>query len=223
VLRAAFGRWGLPARLRVDNGHPWASRGDLPTELGLWLAGLGVAVVYNPPRRPQANGVVERSQEVGQRWADTGRLASAEAVQAEIDAVDRHQREAFPDPEHSRAALFPALAHSGRAYEPAREAESWRIERVRAALAAYAVVRRVNARGLVSVYGRNHYVGRRHAGLAAYVRFDEAAGDWLFELAGGPAIGRAAAGITYEAILAREITERSRDRGKTPVASTGSS
>ena len=29
-LRAAFARWGLPHRLRVDNGKPWGSWSDLP-------------------------------------------------------------------------------------------------------------------------------------------------------------------------------------------------
>ena len=34
TLRHAFERWGLPGRIRVDNGYPWVSTGDLPTELG---------------------------------------------------------------------------------------------------------------------------------------------------------------------------------------------
>ena len=40
VLRETFGRWGLPTRIRVDNGTPWRSKGDLPTDLGLWLSAL---------------------------------------------------------------------------------------------------------------------------------------------------------------------------------------
>ena len=59
-LRLAFARWGRPGRLRVDNGTPWgAARGDLPTDLGLWLAGLEIGVDYNPPATPQDNGVIE--------------------------------------------------------------------------------------------------------------------------------------------------------------------
>src|SRR5205823_7991421 len=61
-FRRAFARWGLPQRIRVDNGVPWGSDDGGPTELACWLVGLGVGVVWNPPRRPQANGVVERSQ-----------------------------------------------------------------------------------------------------------------------------------------------------------------
>jgi hypothetical protein len=41
-LRRAFARWGRPEQVRVDNGTPWGARGELPTGLVLWLAGLGV-------------------------------------------------------------------------------------------------------------------------------------------------------------------------------------
>jgi transposase InsO family protein len=78
--REALARWGRPARIRVDHGHPWGSRGDLPTELGRWLLGLGIELVYNPPRQPQKNGVVERSQEVAPRWADPACCRDALAV-----------------------------------------------------------------------------------------------------------------------------------------------
>ncbi|MBV8318944.1 MAG: DDE-type integrase/transposase/recombinase, partial [Planctomycetaceae bacterium] len=68
MLRRIFQRWGLPDRLRVDNGHPWGSQNDLPTDLALWLIGLGVNMIWNKPRCPQMNGVVERSQGVTQQW-----------------------------------------------------------------------------------------------------------------------------------------------------------
>src|SRR2546421_7119678 len=84
-LRATFARWGLPRRLRVDNGVPWGSPGDLPTDLVLWLAGLGVPVRSNPPRRPQDNGVVERAQGVGKRWAEPQTAESAEQLQATLE------------------------------------------------------------------------------------------------------------------------------------------
>src|SRR5438067_1877559 len=53
VLREVFGTWGLPGRLRVDNGAPWGGWNDLPTDLALWLIGLGVDLTWNPPARPQ--------------------------------------------------------------------------------------------------------------------------------------------------------------------------
>ena len=40
-LRCALGRWGIPKSIRVDNGSPWGSTGELPTDLSLWLIGWG--------------------------------------------------------------------------------------------------------------------------------------------------------------------------------------
>lgn len=129
ALRRAFSRRGLPARIRVDNGYPWASTGDLPTEPGLWLIGLGVGLVADRPRRPQDNGAVEDTQGTGKRWAEPPRCRSAAELQRRLDAMDRHQREAFPEASQSRMRLFPGLAHSGRPYARSREAALWRADR----------------------------------------------------------------------------------------------
>ena len=133
--------------------------------------------------------------------------------------MDQNQRKAFPEPSRSRGQLFPSLAHSGRACRPAEEAILWQEARLWQKLAESAVVRQINARGLISVSGRNSYVGRRYAGQAAYVRFDAATGEWLFELVAGPVIDRQPAQLSLEAILGRRVTHR--HRGKTPVASGG--
>jgi transposase InsO family protein len=63
-LRRAWERWGLPRVVQVDNGSPWGSWSDLPPPLALWLIGLGLELAWIPPRRPQRNGVVERSHGV---------------------------------------------------------------------------------------------------------------------------------------------------------------
>jgi hypothetical protein len=215
ALRRAFETWGLPGRIRVDNGQPWvAPTGDLPTALGLWLWGLGVDLVPNRVGRPEDNGAVEGSQRTGQRWADPPRCGSAAELQRQLDAMDRHQREGFPDAAHSRLRLFPGLAHSGRAFHRAGEAARWQLGRVREKLAEYAVVRQVNARGLVSIYGRNYAVARRYAGESVYVRLDAESGDWLIERADCPLIGRYPAELSREAILGRRVTGRHHGRAR---------
>src|SRR2546426_11199996 len=67
VFRGLFERWGRPQRLRVGNGAPGGPGDDLPSPLLLWLIGLGIAAVYNPPGRPTGdakggrnNGTVDR-------------------------------------------------------------------------------------------------------------------------------------------------------------------
>lgn len=59
-MRKVFARWGLPERLRGDNGAPWGRWNDLPPVLALWWRGLGIALIWNHARRPQENGFVER-------------------------------------------------------------------------------------------------------------------------------------------------------------------
>jgi hypothetical protein len=76
VLRKLFRLYGLPQGLRVDNGSPLGSGSDLPTDLALWLIGLGVDMPWNHPNRPQENGVVERSQGTGQCWAEPNACSS---------------------------------------------------------------------------------------------------------------------------------------------------
>jgi transposase InsO family protein len=185
-LRVAFGRWGLPGRLRVDNGKPWGSWSDLPPALALWSIGLGITMLWNDPRRPQQNGVVERSQGTAKRWAEPHACHTVAQFQARLDEDDRLQRERYPLAQgRSRWELFPGLAHTGRCYQEAEEESSWSLERVGDHLAGYAVPRQVDRQGKVSVYNRNLYVGVVHAGQQVRVQFDPDQRQWLISDSAG--------------------------------------
>jgi hypothetical protein len=124
----------------------------LPTDLVLWLAGLAVAVQANPPRRPQDNGVVERSQGTGKRWGDPAFCATVAQLQTGVDEADRIQREEYPNRAgRSRLEVFPELTHSGRPYTRDEEPTVWDRERARQCLAQFGVIRTVNGSGGVSV------------------------------------------------------------------------
>jgi hypothetical protein len=180
VLRKAFGRWGMPLRLRVDNGTPWGSLGDLPTDLALWLLGLDIETWTNPPRRPQENGVVERSQGTGKRWAEPGACTDATELQQRLREMDLIQREEYPSlAGRSRLAAYPELKHSGRPYCRSWERMHWSLDRVLAHLAGYVVPRKVDKSGTVSLYNRNHYVGKLHAGKQVYVALDPLRREWV--------------------------------------------
>lgn len=75
-LQAVFERYGLPARINVDNGPPWGGAGAIKdglTELTVWLIRVGVTVSHSRPYHPQTNGKVERfnrtlnTEVIGQR------------------------------------------------------------------------------------------------------------------------------------------------------------
>jgi hypothetical protein len=166
--------------LRVDNGAPWGTRGDLPTDLELWLLGVEVRVDPNPPRRPQDNGVVERSQGTGKRWGEPWTCDSPGELQRRLQVMDEIQRQAYPSIDgQSRWTAFPGLVHSGRAYTPEWEEAHWSLARVAAALARYAVRRRVDSSGTISLHNRRHYIGVIHRKKYVYVMFDPETHEWI--------------------------------------------
>ncbi len=166
--------------MRIDNGVPWGSDDGHPTELACWLIGLGVEMVWNPPRRPQANGVIERSQGVAKCWVEPWTCADAAELQGRVDATDRLQRESYAGPgELQRWQAFPALAHSGPPYRRDAEDDLWDLYRVKYHLAQYVVRRKVDPLGKVSIYNRPRPVGRAWIGKVVNVGFDAEDRCWV--------------------------------------------
>lgn len=207
----AFTRWGRPERLRVDNGTPWgAARGDLPTDLGLWLVGLGVGLDYNPPATPQDNGVVERSQGTAKRWAEPQACDTPEELRRHLGEMDEIQRGEYPSiGGRSRLEAYPGLAHSGRAYTPAWEEANWSLEAVATHLASYVGRRRVGASGSISVYNRDRYVGVGYKGKLVHLMFDPVAREWVVADDKGQQLSRQPAPeIDRERVLGMTVTNR---------------
>ena len=147
----------------------------------MWLIGCGVDVLWNDPGRPQQNGVVERSQGTAKRWAEPGQCDSPDELQRRLGEMDQIQREEYPSAGgQSRAAAYPGLCHSGRPYSAAWEGEHWDHGRVLRHLAGYAVVRRVDTNGDVSIYHRPHYAGTAYRGQQVFVQVDPRRVEWLF-------------------------------------------
>jgi hypothetical protein len=115
------------------------------------------------------------------RWGDPGSCDSAAQLQGELDEADRLQRELYPFVGgRSRWEVHPGLRHSGRPYTEAGEPGQWERGRVLEHLAGYAVKRRVDSTGQVSIYDRNYYVGVLQRGREVYVQFDPQRVEWLF-------------------------------------------
>ena len=186
-LRRCFKRWGRPASVRVDNGNPWGSCGDLPTPLALWLIGLGIGVIWNPPRRPQDNGVVERSQGVAQNWAEPDRCHDAATLQRRLNEEDRVQRESYPYGSfRSRLEAYPSLCHSGRPYSLRLERVQWSWTAVLDQLAGEMMSRRVDCSGKIGLYHEKLYVGTVIRGRDVVLHFDAEAAMWVIsDRAGG--------------------------------------
>jgi hypothetical protein len=209
ALRQQFSHWGLPARLRLDNGAPWGNWNDLPTALALWLVGLGIELHFNDPGKPQHNGVVEKSQDTGQRWAEPATAASPAELEGRLDEMDCIQRQEYPSFQgRSRLAVFPQLIHSGRAYSPEWEQRTWSLARAQQYLAGHIARRHASRRqGQVSLYNRNYCLGVLHKTKTVFVQYDSHQNTWLFADDQGRLLRQfPAPEITRERILALDIS-----------------
>lgn len=196
--------------MRVDNGAPWGSRGDLPTDLVCWLAGLDVEVAANPPRKPQDNGVVERSQGVGKQWGEPWTCESSVVLQERLEVMDQVQRERYPRiGGRTRLEAHPGLKHSGRSYDPVQEETSWDLKKVWELVGKHRVPRRVDGQGKVSVYNRPYSVGVAWAKQIIWVGFDPLEGAWTFQDEKGHEIRRKdARELSRESVGKMEVTHR---------------
>ncbi len=208
--RSIFSRWGRPFRLRVDNGFPFGSQGDFPPELSLSLLGLDIDIIWNPPRQPQKNGVVERSQGVGKNWAEPKQCTSARQLQDHLRKMDGIQRDQYPSVQGvSRSEAYPELAYSGRPYDAAWEQDHWSYKAVLDHVAGYVDSRKVSPSGHVSIYSRTYYVGRHHKGKSIFVYLDPSEVRWVFASEEGCEIRtHAAKELTRENIVNLNVTYR---------------
>jgi hypothetical protein len=209
-LRRVFSRWGRPERFRVDNGNPWGSCGDLPTDLALWLIGLELTLIWNPPRQPQKNGKVERSQGVGQAWAEPWSCRSDKELQQRLREMDRIQREEYPHRDgRSRWTLFPELKHSGRNYNEKWERLHWKLDLVLDHVSQYLMSRQVDQSGKISIYQQNYYVGKQHHGKFVSVMLDPKACIWVILDAEGRELRtHPAEQFTRQRIINLQVTHR---------------
>jgi hypothetical protein len=223
MFRRTFTRWGLPERVRVDNGHPWGSAGDLPTALALWLIGLGVGVIWNPPRQPWCNPKVERCNGVTQQWAEPRACADHATLERRLDWAACVQRQEYPSIRgRPRLEAYPQLLYAQRPYRVEDEPRLWDLSRVDAFLAEGAWYRRADRYGLISLYNRGRCLGRAHRGREVAIRFDREGRHWVASDLEGTVLVRWIAGeLSRERIMNLEVGHRRPPRRKSKGAKPG--
>jgi hypothetical protein len=201
-LRALFATWGLPAKIRVDNGAPWRSWADLPTALALWWVGLGIEPVFNHPHCPKENPKVERCHGLWESWGEPQACRNFAAWEAAIAWVVETQRERYPSVGgRSRREAHPALAENPRRYTPEAEASLFDLERVKRYLALGRWPRWVSKIGQITLYGKPYRVGRPWAKQAVWVRLAAETTEWVIQDSNGEELIRhPAAQISAERI-----------------------
>jgi len=169
IFDATFREYGLPLRLRTDNGAPFASvgAGGL-SELGVWWIKLGVVPERITPGQPSQNGRHERFHRT---LKEATAQPPAQSIRAQQQRFDVFRAEYNAERPHEALGQHPPITR----YAPSLRAYPRRLEEPTYAEADQ--VRRVRHNGEIRWSSGTIYVSR--ALIGEPVGIYEAADGWL--------------------------------------------
>ena len=181
--------WGLPARVRFDNGPPFGTTKDraLPSGLVLWLVSLGMEVIFNRPYSPWQNGSVECTQRISSRWANPASVSDTEQLQRVLDQVAyEHLRVARQrvNGDRTRLELYPELRGNHRKYDP----EDVDPAKVKDYLLRFSWARKVYGNGRIGIFGQTWTVGNQYRHQPVQISLDPDINAWRVTLPNGKTI-----------------------------------
>jgi transposase InsO family protein len=117
LLVAAFREYGLPERIRSDNGPPFATtgRGGL-SRLAVWWIRLGIVPERIEPGKPQQNGRHERMHRTLKQYTAQPAARTVRAQQKAFDEFRKEYNEQGPHQGLGMATPASLYAASGREY-----------------------------------------------------------------------------------------------------------
>lgn len=210
TLREAFTEWGCPLEIQTDHEGVYAGAvgTDFPTPFTLWLVGLGITHRLSRHQRPtdQPHGERQHRTAGDLVWKDAPGATPAE-LQAHLDAARRRYHYQLPVRAADCAGQPPLVGrperiHSGRPFDPAREADRFDRERVAAFLGGRVWRRKVSSTGTVCLGDHVYALGRAHSGQEVSIRFLTT--PWAFRFAlpdGTPVADRPAQGLSLTELL----------------------
>ena len=170
-LTTTFRRYGLPARLLMDNGAPWGDRAGSPfTRLTVWCIRLGIAISHARPAHPQTLGKDERFH----------RTLKAELLHQRQFHDLTHCQHSFDRWRHHYNLDRPhealALAVPASRYVPSPRAFPETLPPIE--YGPTDIVRKVQAQGEVSYRGRLFRLGKAFRGYPVALRPTPQDGHW---------------------------------------------
>jgi transposase InsO family protein len=179
-LRKIFSQWGLPQQLRMDRDSLWvgSSRMEWPGVVLLWVVGLGITPMINPPGSPTQNAQIERCNRTWREHVYEGNQhLNEEELQAFTDQAWQNRREVLPSHNHHCQGkppfiAYPELTHSGRYYSLEQEEELFDMQRVYDYLSQWEWQRTVNSSGCIYLAKVSQSVGRQFAKQIVKIHFD---------------------------------------------------
>jgi len=199
VIRSAFARWDtLPDTLQTDNevclgGQP---SDPMPSQLTLWLIGLGVEHRFIRPNTPTDQAQIERTHRTLDGFVGLpDRRLDLEQLQQRLDIEREQHNRFFPSRASDCAGRPPVMAHPEllrprRPYRLECERQLFDEQRVYDYLATIDLERKVSSTGQIQLRGRSRAVGRAYAGQSVIVQCDSQTHDWVVNLADGSYVKR---------------------------------
>ena len=205
LLRLAFLEFGMNRRLQVDHESVFFdshSASPFPTELNLWLTGMGIEVCYTPKGKPQKQGMVERSHQTmhqqvtaGQTFVDYRQLF--DRCQQRRNRLNRHipSRSTQNQPPLLNC---PQAEQSQRPYQVDEEEKIFDPEKIKRLLRQGRWYRSVSKDKTVALGGRVYYLPKANPKTNVEIKFNPFKSTFLFFDADGNLINsKPAQGISF--------------------------
>ena len=199
INESCFKIWGLPKRIKIDNGHPFVIPGhlDIPTLSKLWWIGLSIEVVQNQLRCPQQNGAVECLQGVMKSWSNPKGQQNIQRLQKRLDKESAFQRNHYQIPakgNKTRIQLHPSLEDNPRKYDP----RCFNINLVYSFLSEQVWQRTLDAGGVVRIMGASIYISYKLKKQPVTVTFDPIERKWVIQKENGAILKTSTQGVPTE-------------------------
>ena len=197
VIRSACTEWEtLPDALQTDHeaGLAGAPTDPYPSQLTLWLVGLGVVHQFIRPHTPTDQPQIERTHRTLDGFVGLpDRSLDLATLQQRLDRERVQHNHFLPSRASDCAGRPPLVAHPAllqprRRYRPEWERALFDEQRVYAYLASIPLSRRVSSVGQIQIGAHVYSVGRAVAGQTVAVVCDAATHTWVVSRADGMVI-----------------------------------
>jgi transposase InsO family protein len=149
-FKALFATYGLPQRIRTDNGVPFASNALARlSQLSVWFIKLGIYPELIEPGKPHQNGVHERMHRTLKQEAT---IPPASSLRAQQRKLDRFRVEFNRERPHEALAM----KRPAEVYRPSRRTPPKRIDPYD--YPGYYLVRKVSRGGTIRVLRKQFFV-----------------------------------------------------------------
>lgn len=173
-----FEIWGIPKKLRADNGKPFGEpQRDAVPLITLWLVGIGIQPEWIRPNRPTDNAVVERAQQTTSKWLDLKKIRNTQELENGLKIICERQTKKYKVKRLNhltRIQAFPCLEQKQRLYH----VELFELEQVLKFLATRTFSRKVSKAGQVSIFGRKHSIGVKYTYQYVYLKLNLTTNQW---------------------------------------------